>query len=131
MKEATAKRRAVPDLDPIAADSVATAAACGSGSGMDASTGKQAKKVRRGPAESVHAFRVVHQMRKTLGQAFSWAHLFMVIVTEIRGLKLNQRDEMWAVSVGEEPLSKTLGRLQKFLAGSRFQFVAPFRSDEN
>jgi hypothetical protein len=53
MKEATAKRRAVPDLDPIAADSVATAAACGSGSGMDASTGKQAKKVRRGPAESV------------------------------------------------------------------------------
>jgi hypothetical protein len=43
MKEATAKRGRT-------ADSVATAAACGSGSGMDASTGKQAKKVRRGPA---------------------------------------------------------------------------------
>jgi hypothetical protein len=98
----------------------------------DASTSKQAKKVRRGPAESVQVTAwFIRRARITLGQAFSWGGLFMVIVTEIRGLRLNQRD-MGRIRWRGAALSKTLlGRLQKFLVGPHFQFAAPFRSDEN
>jgi hypothetical protein len=87
----------------------------------DASTSKQAKKVRRGPAESVQVTAwFIRRARITLGQAFSWGGLFMVIVTEIRGLRLNQRD-MGRIRWRGAALSKTLlGRLQKFFSRSAF-----------
>jgi hypothetical protein len=111
MREETAKRLAVPELDPIAANSV----------GMRAQASKQAKKVRRGPAESVQVTAwFIRRARITLGQAFSWGGLFMVIVTEIRGLRLNQRD-MGRIRWRGAALSKTLlGRLQKFFSRSAF-----------